>query len=409
MKKSVLLFSMYAILFISWRDNGTEVEQVLVPPESKPLTTLEKAVVTSDNSFGLKLFAGINQTDQNKNVFISPFSVSMALGMALNGAGGATLDSMKKVLEHSNFTLQELNESYRSISALLEGLDPKVIMNIANSVWHRNSFQVYPTFLDACRTYFDADVASLDFASPTAVQTINTWVNSKTNGKIPTILDNIPSDAVMYLINAIYFKGIWKYQFDPATTSDATVVSPTGNSPCRMMSQRARYAYRSTGSEQVIDMAYGDGHFSMLVILPQQGLSIDQYATSLTQEKWDELSNGMDSMDVELYMPKFKLEYEKTLNNELVGMGMGNAFFVADFSRIAAAPLEISEVKHKTFVEVNEEGTEAAAVTSIGIRLTSAEPSIPTMRIDHPFICAITEHATGTILFLGKIVSPTSS
>jgi len=210
----------------------------------------------------------------------------------------------------------------------------------------------------------------------------------------------------MYLINAIYFKGTWKYQFDPANTSVATFTTPKGNSPCDMMYQRARYVYHASGTEQIVDMAYGNGQFSMTVILPQQGLSIDEYCQGLTEQKWDALTSDLDSTQVDLYLPKFKLDYERALNDDLVAMGMGTAFFGPGFSHIATDPLVITEVKHKTFVEINEEGTEAAAVTSIGMIRTVAEPAVPVMRMDRPFICAIRERATGTILFLGKIVDP---
>jgi len=404
MKTYLYLLSLSAVAFISCRNIGTQ------PPEPNPivkdLTPLEKTVVASDNSFGFELFARLNESAQNQNVFISPFSVSMALGMALDGADGATLDSMKQALGQSGLTMQEINGSYKDIRSFLTNLDPNVTMNIANSVWSRNGFPILASFLSDCQTYFDAEATSLDFSSPDAVQTINNWVNTKTNGKIPTIIDQIPSEVVLYLINAIYFKGTWTYQFDPANTTDTTFASPAGSTPCKLMTMHARFAYRETGAEQVVDLPYGAGQFSMTVILPSSGTSIDQYAASLTQEKWDALMNNLDSASIDLSLPKFNLEYEKTLNDELSALGMGVAFTDdADFSRISPIPLKISEVKHKTYVEVNEEGTEAAAVTFVGF-IPTAVISPSGMRIDHPFIVAIREHATGTILFLGKIVSP---
>jgi serine protease inhibitor len=396
-----------ATIFISCSHQSTEPSPSPGQPIVRDLTVLEKSVISSDNSFGLKLFSRINTVEQNKNVFISPFSVSMALGMALNGADGSTLDSMKQALEHSNFTMQEINESYKNISTILTHLDSKVVFQIANSIWCRNDFQVIPAFLNDCHEYFDAEAASLDFSSPSAVQTINNWVNSKTNGKIPTILDQIPPEVVMYLINAIYFKGTWTYQFDPAKTTDAVFTPPTGNTvSCRMMNQKTTYAYHATEQAQIIDLPYGNHSFSMTIILPKEGINIDQFAAELTQRQWDTFVNSLDSTEVDLSMPKFKVEYEKTLNDELSAMGMGIAFSdFANFSRIAHASLAISEVKHKTFVEVDEEGTEAAAVTSVGITLT-AMPLIPSMHVDRPFIFAIREHQSGTILFIGKIVNP---
>ena len=399
-----------ATIFISCNHQSTEPSPSPGQPIVRDLTVLEKSVVSSDNSFGLKLFSRMNTVEQNKNVFISPFSVSMALGMALNGADGSTLDSMKQVLEHSNCTMQEINESYKNISTILTHLDSKVVFQIANSIWCRNDFQVIPAFLNDCHEYFDAEAASLDFSSPSAVQTINNWVNSKTNGKIPTILDQIPPEVVMYLINAIYFKGTWTYQFDPAKTTDAVFTFSAGNTvSCRMMNQKTTYAYHATEQAQIIDLPYSNRSFSMTIILPKEGINIDQFAAELTQQQWDTFVNSLDSTEVDLSMPKFKVEYEKTLNDELSAMGMEIAFSdFANFSRIAHASLAISEVKHKTFVDVDEEGTEAAAVTSVGITLT-AMPSIPSMYIDRPFIFAIREHKSGTILFIGKIVNPVAS
>jgi serpin B len=253
-------------------------------------------------------------------------------------------------------------------------------------------------------------VSALDFTQPSALQTINDWVNAKTQGKIPTILDEIPPDAVMYLINAIYYKGVWTYQFDSVDTEDGSFTCANGGIvSCKLMKQEATFAYYADAGTQVIDLPYGDRSFSMTIIMPTIGTSIDQYAASLTQTQWDEIISKLDSANVILSLPKFKLEYERTLNDELKAMGMGIAFSdFADFTRISQdGGLAVSRVLHKTFVEVNEEGTEAAAVTAIEIIETSAEePAKRYMTIDRPFIFAIREHNSGTILFIGKIVSP---
>jgi serpin B len=337
----------------------------------------------------------------------------MAFGMVLNGANGPTLDSLKKVLDHAGVSLEDINNSYKNISAVLTNLDSKVIFEIANSIWYRNGFPVQQQFLDDNLNYFDAEVSALDFNQLGVVQIINGWVDTKTHGKIKTILNGISPGMVMYLINAIYYKGIWTYQFDPQYTIDTIFTCSDGNSvSCELMLQKEVFAYYSDTNMQVIDLPYGDRSFSMTVILPSIGTSIDQYAASLTQAKWDEIITKLDSAEVVLSLPKFKLEYKKTLNDELKAMGMGIAFSeFADFSHISqGGGLFISEVLHKTFVEVNEEGTEAAAVTSIGFE--TSYPGMPTVRymyIDHPFIFAIREHRSGTILFIGKIANPAGS
>lgn len=403
------IFAIALLLITSACHQTTETPEPTPNPPVSDLSPLEKEVVSADNSFGFKLFSKININEQNKNVFISPFSVSMAFGMVLNGANGATLDSLKQSLDHAGFSMDEINKSYKNISAILTNLDPKVKFQIANSIWYRIGFEVIQKFLDDNRLYFDAEISSLDFNSPSAVQTINNWVNSKTNGKIPTIIDIIPPEMVMYLINAIYFKGTWTYQFDSTNTIDAPFTCADGSTvPSKLMNQKATYAYYANADLQMIDLPYGDRSFSMTIILPKTNVAIDQFAANLTQQQWNLLVEQLDSTEVELYLPKFKLEYEKRLNDELIALGMGIAFSdCADFSHISqSVGLHISEVKHKTFVEVNEEGTEAAAVTSIGVDITGIGPSTPIMFIDHPFIFAIREHQSGTILFIGKIVEP---
>jgi len=379
------------------------------------VNSLAKSVVDADNSFGFKLFTQINNTETGKNVFISPFSVSMAFGMLLNGANGSTLDSLEQALGDAGMSLNDINNAYQNSSAFLTTLDAHVKFQNANSIWYRNGFPVLPDFLNANKNYFDAEVDSLDFTLSSAAQTINNWVNTKTNGKIPTIIDGgIPRGIVMYLINAIYFKGTWTYKFDSSGTKDAPFTCANGRiATCKLMSQEDTYAYYADSSMQAIDLPYGDRSFSMTVILPATGISIDQFASALTQAQWNTIINKLDSAKVDLYIPKFTLNYSKFMSSELKALGLGIAFdpLRADFSQISAkVGLSISDVLHKTYVNVDEEGTEAAAVTSI--ILTTAvivgQPKINVMRIDHPFIFAIREHQSGIILFIGKVVNPNS-
>ena len=412
MKTYILVIFVLSSIVLGCRNQSTEPLSPKDQPPAGNLSALEKSVVASGNSFGFNLLNKVNNSEPNKNVFISPFSVSMAFGMVLNGANGPTLDSLKTMLGDAGVSLDDINNSYKNISAVLTNLDTKVVFQIANSIWYKKGFPVIQKFLDDNKNYFDAEVSALNFSQPSAVQTINGWVNAKTQGKISSILDFIPEDAVMYLINAIYYKGTWTYQFNPQSTRDTVFTCADGSTvPCKLMNQEAKFAYYSDANIQVIDLPYGDRKFSMTVILPNAGTSIDQFASRLTQDQWNAFISQLDSSKVILSLPKFKLEYKKTLNDELESMGMGIAFSpFADFTGISqGGGLTISEVLHKTFVEVNEEGTEAAAVTSIGIKETVVEePPTPIMNINRPFIFAIREHASGTILFIGKIVNPNS-
>ena len=377
------------------------------------LTMAAKSLVKSDNSFGFKLFQEIVNEEGNKNVFISPLSVSMALGMTYNGSDGSTQEAMEKTLELSGLTLQEINESYESLARLLTKLDDKVKFQIANSIWYRETFPVKDAFIDINKTYFDAEVSGLDFDAPNASKVINGWVDKKTNGKIEEIVDNpIHPLTVMFLINAVYFKGTWTYEFDESQTQDDIFTLPDGSKKsCKMMRQEDDFQYFENGDFQAIDLPYGNGNFRMTIFLPHQGRDIDSLIALLNQENWHQWMNSFSKRELTLQLPKFTLEYEIKLNDALKALGMEVAFnsSQADFTKMykkeeVGLNLYISEVKHKTFVEVNEQGTEAAAVTSVEMRLESAGTF---MRVDRPFIFAIRENQSETILFIGKIVEPT--
>jgi serpin B len=407
--RQFVIASLGIFVTVGCKDLGTFSDQQRVPP--RPLTSQEQAIVAADNSFGFKLLNAVNQREAGKNVFISPLSVSMALGMTLNGAVGATRDSIARTLECAGLTQTDINTSYESLIALLTGLDPKVVFQIANSVWYRPELSVEEEFKTVNRQYFNAEINSLDFSDPAAAGAINNWVSRSTNGKITEIVNSpIPRDLMMYLINAIYFKGTWTYRFDPNLTHDDLFELPDGTKkPCKLMYQKGVFPYFADDQVQMIDLPYGDAGFSMTVVLPKPGINIDDFVSTLTQQQWEEWTAKLAKMEVVLSLPKFKLEYEKQLNDMLIAMGMGIAFSPsrADFTRIdVRGGLFISEVKHKTFVQVDEEGTEAAAVTSVGIGRTSIGP---VMRIDRPFVLAIRENHSGTILFMGKITEPKTS
>ncbi len=376
----------------------------------RELTPLEKSLVESDNKFGLKLFrkVALAEVDKTKNVFISPLSVSMALGMTLNGANGSTLEAMQETLELASLNTEEINQSYKSLIDLLVQLDPKVKFQIANSIWHRDDYVFKQEFIDLNKTFFNAIVRALDFGDPGAKDIINAWVKANTNNLIDKIIDEIKRDHVMFLINAIYFKGDWASQFDPLKTQDDLFTAIDGSTkPCRMMHQQQDFNYFENASFQAIDLPYGDAGFSMTILLPRVGTQVDSLIAVLTPASWAAWTEGFSTKKIELAMPKFTTQYEIKLNDALVALGMGIAFTgSADFTRMfTPGGLVIDEVKHKTFVKVDEEGTEAAAVTSVGIIRTSLPEIIP-MRIDHPFVFAIREHRSQTILFIGKIVTP---
>ncbi len=373
------------------------------PPRT--LSSSEKIIVSADNNFGLKLFKDLNTADPDKNLFISPLSVSLALGTMLNGANGDTYEAMKNTLELNGLTETEINESYRDLIELLANLDEEVIFNIANSIWHRNTFSVEQLFLDTNMEYFDAEVQGLDFSNPDAKNMINDWVNEKTNGLIDKILDeDIPAEIVMYLINAIYFKGSWTSEFDKNLTLDESFYNYDNTvSSVPLMHQNDYFLYMETEQFQAVDLMYGDSLYSMTILLPKDGNDVNDIVATLDENT---LSSQSYSTDVDLYLPRFELEWKKSLNNVLKAMGMDIAFneTLADFTRINQnGGLYIDEVLHKTYIKIDEEGTEAAAVTSIGISLTSMPETID-FRVDKPYMFMIREKHSGTTLFIGKVL-----
>ena len=374
----------------------------------RPLTAGEQRVIGAANDFSFALFRRLSAAQQNDNVFTSPLSASMALGMAMNGAAGTTYDEMRATLGFgTTATETEIGESYESLIALLRGLDPSVEFRIANSIWYRTGFPVHQRFLDEGRDWFDARVSALDFGSPAAVPTINDWVSTATAGKIPTILETIRDDQIMFLINAIYFKGSWRTKFDPARTIDAPFHAIDGDQPAKLMFRDGTMRYLQTGDFQAVDLPYGNDAYAMTVVLPNEGRSIDAVASSLQSASWTQWMTQFRDVEVDLHLPRFKLAWERGLIPDLESLGMRAAFVDggADFTRLSPAgrQLFISVVKQKTYVDVNEEGTEVAAVTNVGISLTSMPVRVP-FRVDRPFIVVLRERLSGTILFMGKIV-----
>lgn len=406
MKRKFTLFTALIISTLFWQC-VRDYSVAPTPGISRDLTPLEKKLVEADEKFGLKLFRRVVQSEPDKNVFISPLSVSMALGMTYNGAAGTTEEAMRHVLEFGDLSFEEINESFQSLIALLSQLDPRVRFDIANSIWYRLGFDVEQDFIDVNQTYFDAEVRGLDFSSPDAIDVINGWVDQNTNGKIQEIIDSINPLTVMFLINAIYFKGTWTYEFDKDLTSDDLFTTPDGSQiPCKMMNQEGEFLYLETDDFQAVDLPYGDERFSMTIFLPRPGKSVDSLIAQFTPENWTGWIGSLSKTSLNLQFPKFKLEYEIKLNDVLQALGMGICFEPgqADFSKMNRDfDLFISQVKHKTFVEVDEEGTEAAAVTVVEIRLTSTGS---VMRVDRPFVFVIRENQSNTLLFMGKIVAP---
>ncbi|HZI22151.1 MAG TPA: serpin family protein [Gemmatimonadales bacterium] len=379
----------------------------------RALSAAETDLVAADNRFAFSLFEEIaRHSSPDSNLFISPLSAATALAMAYNGAGGTTQTEMQHVLQLDGMTLDDVDRSYQSLIALLRGLDPQVAFAIANSVWYDPDprYALTPAYLETARTYFDARIQSLDLRSPGAPAIINGWVSDQTRGKIPSIVpDPIPPDVVAYLINAIYFKGSWTTQFEKSLTQPGTFRLANGTPatvPMMTHGHEVRIAMVRGDGVTVFELPYGGAAFTMMVVLPDAG-GMDSLVNGLTEQRWSGWVAGLDSASLEVYLPKFTLTYGLGLNDVLRALGMPSAFCTApspDFTRMnPSGALCISDVRHKAFVDVNEEGTEAAAATSVQIGFTSVQAPL---MVDRPFVFAIRERLSGTILFLGRVMNP---
>lgn len=377
-------------------------------PNLRPLTVQEQKTITSSNDFAFRSFAELSKSGESENIFISPLSISMALTMAYNGADSETKQAIGRTLGFEAASDEEINKSYKDLVALLQGIDRKVIFTSANSLWHDRNYKLQAPFVQLNKDYFNATVQGLDFASPTAVGQINNWVKSSTNNKIDKILDEISREQVLFLINAIYFKGTWTYPFDKKLTKPGQFYLENGTAITHnfMTLKKGEYLYYSDDTKQLINLPYGNEQYSMTIVLPNGNNTLGQLIPELSSANLNNWLGSGTKRTWDLHMPKFKLEYEEKLNDVLTTLGMGVAFSGgADFSRMLEGQtrLAISQVKHKTFVEVNEEGTEAAAVTSVGMEVTSMPPSID---INRPFVFLIREKSSGAILFIGKLMQP---
>lgn len=347
------------------------------------------------------------QKGQDKNLFISPLSLHILLGMVLNGANGQTAQEIQKTLKLDAQTLSEANQTYQGMVENLPGIDPKVTLNLANSIWYRNTFTVETAFQNLLKQAFKAEVSAQDFTDPATIGTINQWASKNTNGKIPKVIDQISSSSVMFLLNALYFKGDWKTPFDPNKTVDAPFkLASGGTATVRMMrlSTNLKRSFRPTYT--AFELPYGSDKFAMTILLPAESLTADAVIGTLTSSEWNQLQTDLVLGNIDIGLPKFTLNDDVTLNNALVALGMPTAFTDrADFTKInAKGGILLSAVKQNTFVAVDEKGTEAAAVTT-GEMQTTAMP-VATL-CDRPFVFVIHEKTTGTILFVGKIANPT--
>lgn len=368
--------------------------------------TVDSAFSDRTSEFAFDFLKTLDEEEKNVNFFVSPLSLHMALGMLLNGADKSSKDELLQILNLEGLDMSLINSNYLELIDKLPQLDPLVTNKLANSVWQRNGFVVEQDFKNNLKNYFKAELYEEDF-DPSTVTKINKWASDNTNAKIEKVLNEISSDQVMFLINALYFKGDWTSQFDKKKTFESTFNGKDKKATVDMMSKLDKFSFANMTDYQALDLPYGDGKYNMRVILPSSENGVSDILKSLDGSKWKSINNAMVEQKVDLKLPKFKLEYEKKLNSTLAAMGMPSLFTsAADLSKIAppAGKLVVGFVKQNAFVALDEVGTEAAAVTTIGIELTSV-PVYPSFTVDRPFLFFIYEKSSGTIQFAGKVLN----
>lgn len=393
-------------------------------PTNPNMEAIHTALGTASTEFGFELLAALLAAEgETDNLLVSPSSVAIALMMAYNGAAGETQAAIANALQLPDANQSQLNTAYGDLLIYLEQAGDDVELAIANSLWVRQDVDLNSDFVETMQASFDAEVAALNFADTTTPDTINSWVSQKTKGNIPAIVESINPNMALFLINAIYFNGDWRFAFDPEQTSDRPFIRLDGSSfDHPLMEQTRFFDYLETDRLQAVRLPYGASsnpsetgdssprRISMTVVLPTESLSWQEFLTSLTAETWQSWQSQFSRQEGTLVLPRFNIEDQMPLNEPLKALGMAIAFdpSAADFSNLSDVSTVVSQVQHRTVVDVTETGTEAAASTSVGIAITSAPaPSTPfEMVVDRPFLFAISDETTQTLLFLGTVVNP---
>ncbi len=357
----------------------------------------EKPAEGSQTGFALSFFKTVDKTSKpGENIVVSPYSAGVALSMVAEGAEGQTRVEFDNALNGCLFGAEDL------------GSNDTVIVKSANSVWVTDNFSLRNRYVSLLEKDFDAFITTLNFADPATVKAINNWCSENTNGKIAEIIDRISPSTVMMLINALYFNAPWEEAFLDRNTTDGVFHGYSGDVQVPMMAKTARFNYAEYQGCQLVELPYQGERYAMYVALPAAGMGVDKMISYINESLYTQAMATMSPAKVRLTMPKVKLETSMVLNKTLQEMGIRTAFTsAADFKGIAEmGPLVLDQVKQKCYIEVSEKGTEAAAVTSVGVRLTSARPeNVVTMNVDRPYLFFISDRTNGNILFAGKVVT----
>jgi serine protease inhibitor len=372
----------------------------------------QQKLASANNGFAFKLLKQLTKDQPGTNIFISPSSASTVLQMVCNGAGGQTKVEMQQVLGTTGLQPDALNQANSDFDDLLNNGNTNVVLTTANAIWYRQGTPVKPAFIACNQQFFGATVDALDFNDPRSIDVMNTWASEKTQGRIKNIADGMINPLTeLFLANAVYFKGKWDVPFEMKSTKDRVFhLRGGGQKKLPMMEQARKFTYRRGTGYQAVRLPYQGWNLAMYVFLPDPGFSPEKLLGIMNGDTWERVTEpGFSERQGTVVLPKFKLEYGVELKQPLKALGMKAAFATnADFSGISSQPLFISAVRQRTFVEVNEEGTEAAAATAVwlsnGIEMNPPKPF--EMIVDRPFLILIEDQQTRTILFMGVMFDP---
>jgi serine protease inhibitor len=376
-----------------------------------PATAAAKAGAGAANAFGLALFSHAAKTDAGKNVFLSPTSLSLALSMTASGTTGETRRAMAGTLGMPE-DAAKADAVSADLQKALASSDPKVTLNIASALWYDRSIALSPDFTARCKASYQADATPLTFTDPTAAQSINTWAAAATDNKITNLVaaSDLAPPMVLYLTNAVYFKGLWTNPFPREATKRAPFHPESGAAfAVPMMRSKSQHAgYLKTAGFEAVRLPYGSGAYQFYAFLPAKGKRLGDFVNELNGDAWRDWTEKFgEQSEVTVSLPRFRARFEGEMKGPLTALGMGAAFRDSDdFAPMGLKqPGSISKVKHVAVLEVNEEGTEAAAATAVGVQVVSM-PMPLRVTFDRPFFCAIVHKETGAILFAGAIHRP---
>ena len=422
-KTLIASFGFLGLFLLSWFIPSSKIQilsilldaqalQEVSPKIFFPKKSLGKEkLVTAQMKFGFKLFSTLAKQNSKQNIAVSPVSVALALSMLYNGVSGTTQQEMSSALGIQKVNLNAFNHANEALEKSLEMNDYRGQLAIANSLWARQGFSFRYQFLKTNREYYQAQITNLNFESSESAGIINRWVKDKTQGKIPRIIEQISHEDIFFLINAIYFKGVWQVEFDPhLTTQQPFYLSNDQSIKFPLMSREGKYRYLETSEFQAVSLPYTGERFSLEIFLPQPDKNLEDLVSQLTVDQWKKWIGQFREQQGKLKLPRFSLSYEVDMEKALKSLGMSTMFeeSSANFSKLTSRPVYVNRMRHKTLVEVNERGTQSAATSSIGVRVTFIFPPEEqfTMIVNRPFLCTIRDHKTNSLVFMGVVEKP---